>query len=129
MNDASATRIVILIVEDNPEMREFVTRAVGFLGHTTVEAGDGMSALNVLADRHDIRLMLTDVMLPGGLNGAELAREARRQRPDLKILFMSGYADTAIDAEELNRLGATVLAKPFRVRQLAERLSDMLNQA
>lgn len=128
MSDATAGPSVILLVEDNPEMREFVTRALGFLGHAAIEVGDGASALTALSERANVRLLLTDVMLPGGLNGAELAREARRRRPDLKILFMSGYADTAIDAEELERLGATMLAKPFRVRDLQERLKQVLEQ-
>lgn len=123
MNRAAAGEAVILLVEDNPGMREFVARALTVLGYVAIEVGDGPSALAALDERADIRLLLTDVMLPGGLNGAELAREARRRRTDLKILFTSGYADTAIDAEELRQLGASILAKPFRVRQLQDRLA------
>ncbi|MSO69009.1 MAG: response regulator [Alphaproteobacteria bacterium] len=125
MNQATASRMVILLAEDNAEMREFVMRALELLGHRAIDVGDGASALAKLAERADLNVLLTDVMLPGGLNGAELARTARGLRPDLKILFMSGYAETAIDANELRQFGAFMLAKPFRVQQLDERLKAL----
>ena len=122
MTSDQAAGPLVLLVEDNAEMREFVARALGQNGYRTLEAADGGSALDVLSSRDDCALLITDVMLPGGINGAELARSARALRPALKILFMSGYADTVIDARELDRLGATMLAKPFRVRDLEGRL-------
>jgi DNA-binding response OmpR family regulator len=128
MKDLAASSIVILLVEDNPEMREFTSRALHLFGYATIEACDGRSALAALEERDDVSLLLTDVMLPGGLNGAELARRARELRPDLKVLFVSGYADSAIDGAEMRRLGATMLAKPFRVRELKERLGQVVGR-
>ena len=128
MNDFAAYSTVILLVEDNPEMREFMSRALHLLGYAIIEACDGLSALAALEKRDDVGLLLTDVMLPGGLNGAELARHARELRPELKVLFVSGYADSAIDGAEMRRLGATMLAKPFRVRELKERLEQVVGR-
>lgn len=113
---------VVLLVEDNAELREFVTRALGIIGYDAIEASDGVGAMALLGGRPDVALLITDVMLPGGVNGAELARRARALRPALKILLMSGYADNVVDADELDRLDATMLAKPFRVRELEDRL-------
>ncbi|MBM3484990.1 MAG: response regulator [Alphaproteobacteria bacterium] len=125
MTSIQASGPVVLLVEDNAEMREFVARALGLNGYQAIEAADGVGALALLAGRDDCALLITDVMLPGGMNGAELARQACALRPALRIMFMSGYADTVIDALELDRLGATMLAKPFRVRELEERLRSI----
>jgi DNA-binding response OmpR family regulator len=128
MVDSPAPAPVVLVVEDNAEIREFVARALALIGYSALEASDGASALFLLSERPDIALLLTDVMLPGGTNGAELARSARGRSATLKILFISGYADTVIDEHELDRLEASMLPKPFRVRDLEERLRHILSR-
>jgi CheY-like chemotaxis protein len=96
---ASATphvRTRILVVEDETDVRRFVTSLLLVLGHEVVEAGTGQSGLKVLRSDPAIDLLFTDVVLPGGMSGVELARQARQIRPDLKVLLTSGYPDGAL---------------------------------
>ncbi len=83
---------VVLVVEDDPNLRDLAVRMIESLGYRVREAADAKSALEILAEAADIDLLFTDIMLPGGMSGAELAREARRVRGDLAIVLTSGYA-------------------------------------
>ena len=108
----------MLLVEDDDEVRAATTRMLAGLGYTVVEAADAASALALLEGKTELRLLFTDVVLQG-MSGPELAAEARRLRPDLKVLFMSGYVrDTVSFHEQLER-DAHFLGKPFRKEDLA----------
>jgi len=97
------------------------------LAYRVIAVEDGAAALAELEDGLSVDLMLTDVALPGGLRGPELARRAHEQQPDLKVLFMSGYAGSSL--EESDALDPQLLmAKPFRKRDLALRLRAALDE-
>jgi CheY-like chemotaxis protein len=122
---------LILVVEDNPHLRRTSTATVRMLGYTVLEASDAETAMALLDAHPDTSLLFTDVVLPGGVNGFELAREALRRRPDLAVLFVSGFFDPSLVAEPHRRPGARyeseILTKPFRRSDLAARLRSALN--
>jgi len=109
----------ILVVEDEEEVRSLLVTLLSGVGYKVHQAGDGESALAIMHEAPDIDLLLTDVMLPGGMDGIELAHEALRRRPHLPVLYSSGYS--AIALEHQGRLdGSTeLIEKPFRQRDLA----------
>src|SRR5262249_11124066 len=107
--------------EDDEMVRDYALTVIAALGYRPVAASDGSAALRVLEEQRDIRLMLTDLGLPGDMNGTALAAEARRRRPGLRVLFASGSVDSAGRAERIPE-GETVLAKPYRRAELAEKL-------
>jgi CheY-like chemotaxis protein len=117
---------VILLVEDNEPVREFVKAQLLNLGYRVLEAANGKDALAVLREHKDIDLLFTDVVMPGGLNGRELALEARKLYPSLKVLFSSGYAESAILHMGLMDKDAQLLNKPYSRLQLARRIREML---
>lgn len=121
-NDAGTGELVLL-VEDEPDVRRLAARLLGELGYRLLEAGDGPAALAILAEQPHIDLMLTDVVLPHGMSGIELARRARELRPGLPVLFMTGYAEgvPAAGGAEID-----LLQKPFRKTELAVRLRRAL---
>ncbi|WP_117194442.1 hybrid sensor histidine kinase/response regulator [Rhizobium terrae] len=116
----------ILVVEDDARVRRVtVSRLTGF-GYTVVEASTGAEALNQLARNDDIALLFTDIVMPGGMTGDELAVEVRTLRPEIKVLFTSGYAEPAIAGRELAQSGSW-LKKPYTARELAKRLRELLD--
>jgi PAS domain S-box-containing protein len=118
---ASAT---VLVVDDDPDMRRVVVDALEALGFDTLEAEDGPRGLAAL-DAGSPDMLLVDFAMPG-MNGAEVAREARMRRPNLPIVFASGYADT-VAIEEVVGKDATVLRKPFRIDELQAVLAEALS--
>ena len=108
----------VLLVEDEPMVRNVAERALTRHGYTVITADNGEEALEIVAKGEPIDLLISDVVMPG-MDGPTVVREARKSRPDLKILFMSGYAEEqlrkSIDIENVN-----FLAKPFSVTELAE---------
>ncbi len=117
----------ILLVEDNADVRGSLAGELTGLGYKVIEAHDGAAALARLADEGQLDLLFTDVVMPGGLNGLELARQALRLRPQLKVLYTTGYSDEIIiEAGQLPD-GATVLRKPFDKVELAATISHILN--
>lgn len=109
----------VLVIEDDPEVCDLAMTLLESLGYQVVYAHDGAQALDILAATPGIDLVLSDVMLPGGLLGPEVVRKARHARPDLPVLFMSGYADAEARSSDLLAQGATVINKPFRRYDLA----------
>jgi signal transduction histidine kinase len=112
----------VLVVDDDHAVREVTAAMLVDLGYEVMEAGSGGAALDLLARHTDIDLLLLDFAMPG-MNGAEVAREARLRRPQLPILFITGYADTAA-LPQAPAYG--ILRKPFRSDELAARLKTML---
>ena len=96
------------------------------LGYTVVSAGDANEALGVLGARSDIALLFTDVVLPGGTNGVDLAGQARELRPGLRVLYTSGYTANAIIHNGRLDRGVRLVEKPFTRRTLAVRVADAL---
>jgi CheY-like chemotaxis protein len=117
----------ILVVEDDADVRSFTVEMLRELGYQVVEAGDGAAGLRLLDAHHEVTLLFTDVGLPAGMNGRELADEARRRRNGLKVLFTSGYARNAIVHHGRLDPGVELLAKPFTYAALAARVRRLLD--
>jgi len=116
----------ILIVEDDPFVRSSVIRRVEALGYRVVAAVNGKDALQQLRSDPSIDLLFTDIVMPGGMSGWELADQARRIRPGLPVLFTSGYALETLVEQGRAQAQAIVLTKPYRKVELAQRLRDAL---
>ena len=117
----------VLVVEDDPDVRAYSCDTLKELGYMVLEAGDAATALNLLKSRPQIKLLFTDVGLPGGMNGRQLADEAKRLRSDLQILFTSGYARNAIVHDGRLDPDVQLLTKPFSQAALAAKMRDMLD--
>lgn len=114
----------ILVVEDDPGVRQVAVSLLRELGYRTLQAADGPTALIRLEDHDHVDLLFTDVVMPGGMSGAELAKAAVERQPDLKVLHTTGYADAAvIGAGAL----ANVISKPYRKEDLARRVRQVLD--
>jgi CheY-like chemotaxis protein len=118
--------VTVLVVEDDPDVRALSVAMITRLGYDVLEADDGGTALDILRARPDVALMFTDVGLPGARNGRELASTALEQRPGLKVLFTTGYARNAIIHHGRLDPDVALLAKPFSMAALAEKLRDVL---
>ena len=118
---------VVLVVEDEPAVRMIVREVLSDLDYTVLDASDGRSGLNIVESGVRIDLLLTDVGLPGGMNGRQLADAARQRRPDLKVLFITGYAETVVIGTSQMEEGMQVMTKPFAVDVLAARVQGMIS--
>ncbi|HEX3970602.1 MAG TPA: PAS domain S-box protein, partial [Stellaceae bacterium] len=117
----------ILVVEDDPDVRAFTIEMLGELGYRVLATTDGAAALRMLDAHREIMLLFTDVGLPGGMNGRELADEAKRRRANLKVLFTSGYARNAIVHHGRLDPGVELLSKPFTYANLGIRVRRLLD--
>jgi PAS domain S-box-containing protein len=118
---------VILLVEDEPELRQLVRKVLCMQNYRVVDASDGVEALK-LWDQHEgrIDLLLTDIVMPRGINGVELAARLRSRKPDLKVIFTSGYSDAIAEMDQHDREEAFV-AKPYRPTLLAQLVRERLD--
>ena len=114
----------ILIAEDDPFVRSSVILRVEALGYRVVAAVNGQEALQRLRADPGIDMLFTDIVMPGGMSGWELADQARRIRPGLPVLFTSGYALETLVEQGRAQAEAVVLTKPYRKAELAQRLRD-----
>jgi PAS domain S-box-containing protein len=117
---------VVLVVDDEPTIRMLVTEVLQDLGYTPIEAADGPAGLKVLQSNVRIDLLITDVGLPGGMSGRQMVDTARQARPELKVLFITGYANNAAIGNGLLEPGMHVLTKPFAMDQLASRIRAII---
>jgi signal transduction histidine kinase/ActR/RegA family two-component response regulator len=124
-----ATGKVVLVVDDEPTVRMLVVDALEELGYVCLEAADGSAGLKLLQSNDRIDLLITDVGLPGGINGRQVADAARVARPGLSILFITGYAENAVLNHGHIERGMEVLTKPFAVNDLIGRVDRLLRDA
>jgi len=116
----------VLVVDDEPSVRILVSDLLGEFGYTALEAADGAGGLKVLESNARVDLLISDVGLPGMMNGRQMADAARVKRPDLKVLFITGFAETALLNNGQLEPGMSVLTKPFTVETLAARVRDLI---
>lgn len=125
----SAGGETILVVDDELAVRLLITEVLEELGYLVLQAERGAEALVILQSKAAIDLLITDVGLPGGMNGRQVADAARSVRPDLKILFVTGYAENAALAHDTLEPGMYVLPKPFSIAALTARVAELLESA
>ena len=116
----------ILVVEDNHRVRKVSVRRMKELGYAVLEADNGPAALLLLDHEESIDVLFTDVVMPGGMTGLDLAQEACRRRPRLKVLFTSGYAEPAAIKGDLPTSGVIWLGKPYSIKELDAKLRELL---
>ena len=117
---------VILVVEDEPAVRQFSVDALTELGYHVIEADGALAALRLLDVHPEISLLFTDVVMPD-INGRKLADEALKRRPDLKVLFTTGYTRNAVVHNGVLDSGVELIGKPFTVEELAAKVRDVLD--
>jgi CheY-like chemotaxis protein len=116
----------VLIVDDEASVRMLVTEVLNGLGYVAIEAADSQAGLRILQSKVRIDLLVTDVGLPGGTNGRQMADAGRKCRPGLPVLFITGYAETAVlDKCHLEPL-TDVLTKPFSLESLTCRIKELI---
>jgi CheY-like chemotaxis protein len=116
----------VLVIDDEPTVRMLVTEVLSDLGYHALEAEDGAAGLKILNSGTRIDLLVTDVGLPGSLNGRQVADAARTTRPDLKVLFITGYAENAVLSHGHLDRGMHVMTKPFAMDALATRIRELI---
>ena len=120
---------VVLVIDDEPTIRMLVAEVLTESGYAVIEAVDGPSGLRLLESNARIDLLITDVGLPGGMNGRQVADAARVARPDLKVLFITGYAENAAIGRGRLDNGMFILTKPFQMEVLAGRIREIIDQS
>jgi PAS domain S-box-containing protein len=118
---------IVLVVEDEPAVRQFSADALVELGYQVLEADGAQAALRLLAAHPDIALLFTDIVMPD-VNGRKLADEARRLRPNLKVLFTTGYTRNAVVHNGVLDPGVELISKPFTIDELAARVREILDR-
>jgi PAS domain S-box-containing protein len=117
----------VLVIEDDDDVRTYSVETLRELGYRVIEAHDGPSALRLLERQSRVDLLFTDVVLPGGMTGAQVATDARELQPELKVLFTTGYSrDAIVHRGRLDR-GAQLITKPFSYADLAAKVRDVLD--
>jgi CheY-like chemotaxis protein len=122
----AATGETVLVVEDEPVVRGVIVEMLGEQGYRTLQAVDGPSGLSILRSHERIDLLVTDVGLPG-MNGRQLADQARETRPDLKVLFITGYAESVAISDGFLQPGMEMVTKPFDLDNLSRRIRGMVS--
>lgn len=123
---AAVAGATVMVVEDEPSVRELIAEVLTELGYAIIEAASGDAALPVLRSNRQIDLLVTDVGLPG-MNGRQLADVARALRPGMKVLFVTGYAEQAANRDDFLDDGMAIVAKPFTIDALAVQIRSMIS--
>jgi len=116
----------VLVVDDEPNVRTLVTEVLQEMGLNTLEAAEGPSGLRILDSDAHLDLLISDIGLPGGMNGRQLADAAREKRPSLRVLFITGYAESSVLDRSNTMSDYEVLTKPFTITDLEEKVRSML---
>lgn len=117
---------LVLVVEDQADVREVAVLLLDDIGYKTIEATDANEALKILDSNLDIAAMFTDIVMPGGMNGTELAKQAHKKRPDLPVIFATGYAEAAVLREGHVQKAENLVTKPYRREDIAKKMSIAL---
>ena len=125
--DTAPEGATVLLVEDEDAVRVFAARALKNKGYTILEARTGEQAMDIMRDAPDVDLMITDMMMPG-MDGATLASLIRVERPEIKVLLISGYSEEVARGEVLDTPDIHFLPKPFSLGQLASRVSEVMRE-
>jgi CheY-like chemotaxis protein len=131
-NSNSAERqykVRVLVVEDEPAVRQFVATQMTALGYSVEAVATGSEAVRLLERDTDFELLLTDIVLPGGMSGVELAKRARRINADIKVLLTSGYPKETFEHHGSPEADMPILRKPYRRGELAEAVRRVLRQS
>lgn len=126
--DLNLSGETVLVVDDEPSVRMFVSEALGSLGYRVIEAADGLAGLQLLQSDTPIDLLVTDIGLPGGIDGRRMADSARKSRPGLPVLFMTGYAEPAVVGNQPLEASTAVLTKPFALEALNSNVNALLRK-
>jgi signal transduction histidine kinase/CheY-like chemotaxis protein len=118
----------VLIVDDEPSVRMLIVDVLEEAGYSVIEAADSVAGLKLLQSNVRIDLLISDVGLPGGMNGRQMADAARQARPDLKVLFITGYAENSVIGNGRLEPGMQVLTKPFAIETLAARVRQLVDE-
>jgi CheY-like chemotaxis protein len=116
----------VLVIDDEPLVRMLVTDVLTELGYAAIEAVDGSAGMKILRSAVRIDLLITDIGLPGGMDGGQVAEAARKLRPAVKVLFITGFAEKAVLSHGHIEAGMSVLTKPFAMEALASRVKSLL---
>ena len=120
---------LVLVVEDDAMVRKYATGQLESLGYRVLEAGNGAEGLAILRERQDVQLLFTDVVMPGGMSGQQLAEAALELHPSLPVLYTSGYAEDVIVHNGRLDPGVQLLSKPYRRAELANKVRLVLSAA
>jgi CheY-like chemotaxis protein len=123
---SGASTEIVLVVEDEPRIREIATEALGELGYGVFHASSAASALQCLQSHRDIALLFTDIVMPD-MNGRQLADEALKLHPNLRVLFTTGYTRNAVVHNGVLDPGLNFLSKPYTLDQLARKIHEVLS--
>ena len=118
----------ILVVDDEEHLLELVEESLQDYGYRVLTASNATLALAVLEKEPDIKIMISDVVMPGGINGYELAEQATALYPELKVLLTSGFTGQAVARSGQARFNADLLSKPYTLAELYRRLNTLLNE-
>ncbi|QFY62756.1 PAS domain S-box protein (plasmid) [Rhizobium grahamii] len=118
---------LVLVVEDDPRVKKVAVARLQQMGYRVLEADSGRRALEILAEHPGVALLFSDIVMPGGMTGDEMATEAIKQRPDLRVLFTSGYSEPALASKDVIP-GAEWLRKPYTARELAGKIRELLDR-
>jgi CheY-like chemotaxis protein len=118
---------LVLVIDDEPTVRMLMVDELEDAGYVVIEASDGLAGLKILQSDARIDLLITDVGLPGGMNGRQVAEAARATRPSLKVLFITGFAENAVIGHGHLEPGMQVMAKPFVMAALANKARELMD--
>ena len=121
------TRETILVVEDDARVRQLTLRRLKLIGYQVLEANDGPRAIAILDRDQSIDLVFTDLIMPGGMSGHDVAVRAQELRPSIKVLLTSGYAEELVHGDDLERTQFKVLRKPYHLSDLEAALREVLS--
>jgi CheY-like chemotaxis protein len=126
-SDHAASAGQVLVVEDDDEVAALTVEMINQLGYDTTRVASAEAALGALADRRSVDIVFSDIMMPGRMNGVELAQEIRRRRPDMPVLLTSGYAEGVRRNAAAQQI--KIIPKPYRIDELRDALAAVRQDA